>query len=317
MQGNSVKGKQALLKKIKAELTGQKPSRTAKQAALFSDAFFKRVPLTELSQETPAVFAAMVASQLDFLQQRKQAELSIRVFNPEKDRDGWSCRHTVVELANDDMPFLVDTASMAMQELNLGVHLIVHPILNVERDANGKLMAFHLRATPNSVKESFIHIHLDKQTDKKTLSSIKTCLKSRMANVRMTVADWKLMNERLELAVAGFGHNAPDLSKEVRDECVSFLQWAGNDHFMFIGARTYDIVQKDNTDWLKVVDGTGLGLLREDRKTILSRPIASVSDETRFNPNAPLIVTKANSRSPMHRSGYMDYIGVLRFDKNG
>ena len=86
---------------------------------------------------------------------------------------------------------------------------------------------------------------------------------------------------------------------------------------MFIGARTYDIVHKGNIDTLKVVDGTGLGLLREDGKTVLSRPIPSNRDESRFNPNAPLIVTKANSRSPMHRSGYMDYIGVLRFDENG
>ena len=114
-----------------------------------------------------------------------------------------------------------------------------------------------------------------------------------------------------------FGKNAPDLPDEARKECVNFLKWVGDDHFMFIGARTYDIVQKGNVDTLKVVDGTGLGLLREDAKTVLSRPIASATGETRFNPNAPLIVTKANTRSPMHRSGYMDYIGVLRFDENG
>ncbi len=98
---------------------------------------------------------------------------------------------------------------------------------------------------------------------------------------------------------------------------LSFLKWVGDDHFVFIGARTYDIVRKGKNESLKVVEGTGLGLLREDSKTVWSRPIASASDDARFNPNAPLIVTKANSRSPMHRSGYMDYIGVLRFDESG
>ena len=133
------------------------------------------------------------------------------MFNPEKARDGWECQHTVVELSNDDMPFLVDTSSMVMQELNLGVHLIVHPILNVERDASGKLKSLRSRSTKNSVKESFIHIHFDKQTDPAVLESVETLLKSRMAMIRTTVADWQLMKKSLAKAISVFGKNAPDL----------------------------------------------------------------------------------------------------------
>ncbi len=317
MQANSDKSKQSFLEQIKAELASRMPASAARQAAVFSDVFFKRMPLTGPNQESPAFFAAMVASQLEFLQQRKRGDLLIRVFNPEKNRDGWECKHTVVELSNDDMPFLVDTANMALQELNLGVHLMVHPILNIGRDVNNKLKSFHPKATRHTEKESFIHIHIDKQTDPTLLASVESLLRTRMDKVRTTVSDWHLMKESLELAIADFGRHAPDLSEAVRKECVKFLKWTGNDHFMFIGARTYDIVQKDNITTLKIVDGTGLGLLREDGKTILSRPIASTSGESRFNPNAPLIITKANTRSPMHRSGYMDYIGVLRFDENG
>jgi len=83
------------------------------------------------------------------------------------------------------------------------------------------------------------------------------------------------------------------------------------------GARDYTIVNDDKTTCLNIVDGTGLGLLREHGKTILSRPMASLSGEARFNQNAPLIITKTNTRSRIHRSGYMDYIGVLRFDEQG
>ncbi|MDX2417153.1 MAG: NAD-glutamate dehydrogenase [Xanthomonadales bacterium] len=317
MKVNNEKSKRLLIKKIKTELARQLGAEATNQAALFCDSFFKRVPFTELSHEAPDMIAAMVINQIEFLQKRKKGELSLRVFNPEKERDGWDCQHTVVELSNDDMPFLVDTSSMVMQELNLTVHLTVHPILNVERDKGGKLKSFQPRSTQDSNKESFIHIHLDKQTDPALLGSIETLLKSRLALVRTTVADWQPMKESLERAISEFGKNAPDLPDEVRKECVKFLEWVGDDHFMFVGARTYDIVQKHNMDSLKVVDGTGLGLLREDHKTVLSRPIASARDESRFNPNAPLIVTKANSRSQLHRSGYMDYIGVLRFDKNG
>jgi len=317
MTANNEKSKRLLIKKIKTELTKKLVAKAANQAALFCDVFFKRVPLTEFNHEAPETIAAMVINQIEFLQNRKKGQLSLRVFNPEKKRDGWDCQHTVVELCNDDMPFLVDTSSMVMQELNLGAHLTVHPVLNVDRDTKGKLKSFHPKSTRNSIKESFIHIHIDKQTDPTVLASIESQLTTRMALIRKTVADWQPMKESLARAIAEFGENAPDLPSKVRKECVDFLKWIDDDHFMFIGSRTYDVVQKGNIASLKVVNGTGLGLLREDGKTVLSRPIASVGDESRFNPNAPLIITKANSRSPVHRSGYMDYIGVLRFGESG
>ncbi len=176
MQADSNKNKQSLLKQINAVLARRVSVGTARQAALFSDVYFKRVPLEEMGRDTPEMLAVMVAGQLEFLQQRKCGELLIRIFNPDKKRDGWDCQHTVVELVNDDMPFLVDTASMVMQELNLGVHLIVHPILNVEREANGKLKSISLRSTKNSLKESFIHIHLDKQTAPALLKNVEAVL---------------------------------------------------------------------------------------------------------------------------------------------
>jgi glutamate dehydrogenase len=317
MKDNKEKDKQLLLKKIKSAITDQMSATAANQAIFYCDVFFKRVPLAELSHQTADTAAAMVSNQISFLQQRSPGELLIRAFNPDPECDGWDCQHTVVELLNDDMPFLVDTSSMVLQELNMGVHLTVHPVLNAERDAKGRLKSFHPKSSAKTTKESFIHIHIDKQTDPAVLTSIESQLKTRMNLIRTTVADWQPMKESLERAIAEFGKNAPDLPDTVRKECVDFLKWLDDDHFMFIGARTYDIVQKGNVASLKVVEGTGLGLLREDGKTVLSRPIASVSDESRFNPNAPLIITKANTRSPMHRSGYMDYIGVLRFDENG
>jgi len=312
VQAQSNKSRQSILEQIKDVFSNRMPARLARQAAFFSDIYFKRVPIKDMSREAPVMHATMVARQLDFLQQRKPGELLLHVFNAGKEQDGWECQHTIVEMSNDDMPFLVDTASMAMQELNIGVHLIVHPVFNIERDATGKFKAFHPKANKKSKAESFIHIHIDKQTDPTVLAAVESLLKTRMAMVRTTVDDWRPMKENLELAIAEFKDAASGLDKSVMAECVRFLKWVGNDHFMLIGARTYDIIEDGKTTSLKVVDGTGMGLLREYGKTILSRPMASLSGEARFNQNSPLIITKTNARSPMHRSGYMDYIGVLR-----
>jgi len=91
MKANNEKSRQLSLKKIKTVVVSQVNTEAAKQAALFCDVFFKRVPLTELSHESPGNFAAMAINQLEFLGQRKSGKLSIRVFNPEKARDGWEC----------------------------------------------------------------------------------------------------------------------------------------------------------------------------------------------------------------------------------
>ena len=295
VQVKSNKSKQSILEQIKDVLSNRMPARLARQAAFYSDVYFKRVPTNDLTRESAVMHATMVARQLDFLQQRKPGELLLRVFNAGKQQDGWECQHTIVELANDDMPFLVDTANMAMQELNLGVHLIVHPVFNIERDSAGKFMTFHPRANAKSKKESFIHIHIEKQTGPVVLSAVEALLKTRMAMVRTTVDDWLPMKENLKVAIAEFGENVPELKQSVRQECVKFLKWVRDDHFMLIGARMYDIVEDGKTATLRVVDGTGLGLLREHGKTILSRPMASLSGEARYNQNAPLIITKTNA----------------------
>ena len=82
MQATDENNKQSILEEIEGELANQLTTQAAGHAAVFSEVFFKRVPVAELSQETPGFFADMVISQLSFLQRRKHGDLSIRVFNP-------------------------------------------------------------------------------------------------------------------------------------------------------------------------------------------------------------------------------------------
>jgi glutamate dehydrogenase len=317
VQASQKKEKTSLLKRIKAVLSSRLSVADAKNAGLYSDVYYKRIPVADLIEESVEMNANRVMNQLEFIDQRQEGELLLRVFNVDKDRDGWVCRHTIVEIVNDDMPFLVDTANMVIQELNLGVHLIVHPVYNVERDAKGKVKAFHKASGKSTKAESFIHMHIDKQTDPAVLASVESLLRARMEIVRTSVQDWQLMQDRMSEAIIEFDATVPNLTDEVRGECASFLKWLADDHFMFIGARTYDVVKEGKSTYLKVVEGSGLGLLRENPKTVHSRSLSTLSDEARFNEQAPLIITKTNSRSPIHRNGYMDYIGVLRFDKKG
>src|SRR5260370_5787956 len=46
----------------------------------------------------------------------------IRLFNPTAETNGWSIEHTIIEIVNDDMPFLVDSVSAEVNRLGRNIH---------------------------------------------------------------------------------------------------------------------------------------------------------------------------------------------------
>lgn len=68
----------------------------------------------------------------------------VRVYNPSLEQHGWYCGHTVVEIVNDDMPFLVDSVTMEINRQGLALHSAFHPVCRVRRDASGARVALSL-----------------------------------------------------------------------------------------------------------------------------------------------------------------------------
>lgn len=61
----------------------------------------------------------------------------VRVYNPSLEQHGWYCGHTVVEIVNDDMPFLFDSVTMEINRQGLALHSAFHPVYRMRRDASG------------------------------------------------------------------------------------------------------------------------------------------------------------------------------------
>ncbi|HZK37013.1 MAG TPA: NAD-glutamate dehydrogenase domain-containing protein, partial [Aeromicrobium sp.] len=92
------------------------------------------------------------------------------------------------------------------------------------------------------------------------------------------------------------------------------------EHFTFLGYREYELLRVGNQDELRPVADTGLGLLRRARHDGRSVEVSSrLSAEGLSLARDPqlLIITKANSRATVHRSEYLDYVGIKIFDDNG
>ena len=102
-------------------------------------------------------------------------------------------------------------------------------------------------------------------------------------------------------------------------ECKAFLSWLADEHYTFLAYRCHDLVVVDGQDALKIVPGSSLGFLRETPKQNVASSFSALPPQVRAYARYPdlLIVTKANARSTVHRPGYLDYVGVKRFDAAG
>ncbi len=107
----------------------------------------------------------------------RRSASTTRSFEPH----GWQSTHTVVEIVTDDMPFLVDSVTMELNRRGLGIHLIIHPVMRVRRDADGELLEVLPpdATTPRaSVAESVIHVEVDRETDPAALEALQEHLRA-------------------------------------------------------------------------------------------------------------------------------------------
>ncbi len=318
MNRNSEQDKQILLEQVTAALDSRLGPKSVELGQAYMEYYFRRVPMAELATNNAEVLAAMLASQLKFIAKRQPGESLLRVYNPSLAKDGWESKHSIIEMINDDKPFLVDSATLALAEMGLDVRLIIHPVIKVRRGKTGKLLAIAERDNDAGLAESVMQIQINHQSSAAVLQKIEDGLKATIRDVELTVRDFRAMVKVAEATSELMPTWAPQADADVLSECQDFMNWLSNNHFIFLGVRDYEVAKADKGYALHIVPGSGLGILEEDSETVGSRPLSSAAEHARTrSANTPLIVTKTNSRSTVHRVGYMDYIGVLRFDKRG
>ncbi len=242
----------------------------------------------------------------------------MRVFNPSIEEHGWQSTHTVVEIVNDDMPFLVDSVTTEVNRSGLALHLLLHPVLLNRRDAAGQLLEPAVSGA-EGVRESFMHVEVDRLADATSIEALAADLTRVLNDVRLAVADWRTMLGRLEEILADLGRQPPPLSAEVLDECTAFLRWLIRGHFTFLGYRSSDLTRVDGADALCTTPGSGLGILRGQEEAGPSASFAALPPEAQAYARVKdlLLLTKSNSRSTVHRPGYLDYVGIKRYDAQG
>jgi glutamate dehydrogenase len=313
--------KDELLDKVVARVREQLPEDQAPQVEEFVRQYYGWVSPDDLSERSPVdVYGAAVAH-WNFAHQRDPGSAKIRVYNPRFEEHGWQSTHTVVEMVNDDMPFLVDSARMEINRQGYGIHLMLHPVMRVRRDPEGRLIEILDPASTNedAISESVIHVEVDRQTEPEVLEHLRECIEKVLGDVRAAVEDWPQMREKARSIASGLEEEPPPVEEGELAEARAYLEWIADDNFTFLGYRDYDLLAQNGEDQLRSVPGSGLGILRETSQQPASQSFARLPPEVRKLARTPdlLNLTKANSRSTVHRPSYLDYVGVKRFDSSG
>ncbi len=243
----------------------------------------------------------------------------VEVLNPSLDTHGWTSDHTVVMVVVDDMAFLVDSVVMALNRHDLGIHLVVHPILLDRRESADAFVDAGTDPAAGAGGVSFIYVEVDRQTDPEVLDRLRDDLLRVLADVRAANEDWKAMRQRAVDIADSLATEPNPTSEENTAEVRALLEWLAADHFSFLGYREYELTEVDGEEVLRIVPGTGLGILRETEGTTRSRSFSQLPASARARAREPLLLnlTKANSVATIHRAVPLDYIGVKTFAEDG
>ena len=289
--------------------------------AEFVQQYYRNIGLEDLKAHRPENLAGAAMGHLRLAAVRTPGTPTIRVFNPDPRADGWSSEHTIVQMVNDDMPFLVDSVSMAINRSGLYIHLTVHPVMRVKRDAQGRLAGLVPlgRQAADARMESLMQIEVDRETDPEAHERLAERFERVLGDVRAACEDWSVMRERAREIVAELEERPPPLEAEVVRESRELLSWMEDEHFTFLGYREYELVSGERSDELHAIPGTGLGILRRPAPRDTGESARLTGREIRKQAKSKdlLIITKANSRATVHRDSYLDYVGIKHYDAAG
>ena len=137
----------------------------------------------------------------------------------------------------------------------------------------------------------------------------------------MVVSDWQPMLQRVKTAIGALESAPGSIPPPLLVESIAFLEWLERDNFTVLGVREFELAGDAETGDLVPVENSGLGVLRDAKVQVLRRgaELVAMTPEVRrfFFAPSPLIITKANVLSKVHRRAHMDYIGIKTYRDDG
>lgn len=318
-----------VINRLVAYIIEKLPSDEAPLLKDFIRQYYLSVSAEDLTSRSILDLYGAVLSHWRFMFQRMPGESKVRVYNPDLEEHGWQSTHTIIEIAHDDMPFLVDSITMELQREELNIHLIIHMgSIKLQRNALGYITAVLPQDTKTGhfVTEAPIYVEIDRQSDPKVFHYIEARIRSVLEDVRLVVTDWPLMKKKMHEVIETHAScsTLPNAAEEYA-ESKRFLEWVADDHFTFMGYCHHELIEKvynikDKKELLSTLDlSSALGMYKKNPQ---ERPVIPLSTfptsvQSVILSKHSLMLGKTNRMSTVHRPTFVDFIVIKEFDSLG
>ncbi|HEY0959025.1 MAG TPA: NAD-glutamate dehydrogenase domain-containing protein [Novosphingobium sp.] len=207
-------------------------------------------------------------------------------------------RLTRIAVVNDDMPFLVDSISAAIDAQGLPIDRLLHPICMVERDGKGVLTGIAASDCAGA-RESIVYIEAPR-ADARMRVRLRAELAKVLADVRAAVADWPQMR-------AAMRADADRLAALDAGECAALLRWFEGGMLTQLGHLVRRGTRQEQP----------LGICRESADMLLSATsFERAKDWFERKAGPPLLIVKTDAPSRVHRRVPLDLVLVPQFEKD-
>ncbi|MFQ3282188.1 NAD-glutamate dehydrogenase [Reinekea sp.] len=310
MTNSVASNRKELLETLYQRLLSNFPKKHHVDLKTLIEQLFKHASMRDLSSYELPDLAGMVVTLWRTLQNKSIKKANVEVINPSVEEHEWQSAHSIVTILNDEAPFVIDSARLALTSLDINIHAIFYGSFNIERDKQGNFVKF----SDQGNKELLLCLEMDRTTVQEQRQQVETSLFEVLEDVGYVVEDFPAMLEKTNMVKQAFKSDHYPFDKKVMDEATVFMEWMAENHFSFLAFDEYEI----DGDVVKQVKGTALGLFKKTSKR-REEVISEMTEHRKEHvfKQELMIFSKSGRRSSVHRPAYSDYVLVKKFDKNG
>ncbi|WP_037587886.1 NAD-glutamate dehydrogenase [Stenoxybacter acetivorans] len=277
--------------------------------------YYENADLADLLACPPECLINGAFSHFEFASQaRLPNELRLHYFQQESDAT-FAPDSTVFEIVMQDMPFLVDSLIVNLNQHHVNLRWLNHPVISTQRDSNGEVKQWLRSKNTDRNRESLIQFALDRLPES-SAAALAEKLRVMLADLSAAVRDESAMHDRLNEIHAQI--IAEGRSEQA--ETAAFLKWLAHNHYLFMGFCEYDLIQDTNgAAQLQNNPDKNLGIFtcRANHTHSIGFAALNEEDKKKWLDGERLILNKSQRRSNLHRNAYYDLVSIQKLDVLG
>lgn len=290
-----------------------------KNFEIFASNFYSESNQSDFLQYSDDDLFNHILSAYQFILSKGHERSKIRIFNPDKKKDGFESYYTIIEIANIDAPFLVDSAVGYLDKHSIEIINIIHPTYDISRDISGKVK--NIACDKEKRNESIIQFHIEKINNEIEINNFTKGLEQVIETVNLVVSQWRSMLEVVKSCKLQIDNSAKIISdRDYIQEIKDFIDWMVSGNFVLLGVKEFDIKKnKDSKHILEEVKGQEFGVFcsqyDEMKPSVINSTISEIEDSVK----RPYIIEilKSRYRSKIHRVANAERIRIQKISPSG